>query len=150
MNPTLTTRGVFAPHTWSSPQIARMFKNLSALPLASTLEEIDNQVSTTFHEALAWMVQYHPHTDPFIICPESNDGLKIPNKEIFLSGTTKEFFFFGANGALEIRKQGPAYKQEIKDLLAIRYNFKQLYLCYSKLGADGCNVWGDDMFDRSQ
>lgn len=146
----ITTQSIFAPHVWSLPQLARMFENISNASLASSLEEINKQVLEAFDESLAWTRLHHPSADRFVTCPEGNRNLKILNKDIFISGTVKEFFFFGENGALEVRKQGPVYHREVRELLAMNYNFQQLYVCYAKLGADGCTVWGDDILDKNK
>ncbi len=145
----MRTANISPPHQWSSRQFQKMFEILSSMPLAKTNIEIDDQVQTSFNNALKWMEEEYPSDEIFRICPSGLGSFKIETHDISISGTNGEFFFFGANGALEVRKQKPVQDKEIKDLLAMKYNFKQLYVCYAKLGADGCNVWGDDMFDRS-
>lgn len=147
-----TNKGVFAPWKWGHKHIEIMFDILSQMPLANSIYEIGKQANDAFSQAGTEFVMIKNSLKPvpkdLQSFPSFRSEDRLKGLPIAAAVTTREFFLYGENGALEVRKLG-----QLTGLTDVFYFAKELLqenrLCYAKAGKDGRDVWGRNMFAPS-
>ena len=138
-------KGVYSPHVWKSSHLNNTFKRFSQKPPASSPRQASDQFDSAFANAI---LDKTTQGEVFKSIPLFQNGVEVAAIRMTVCATHGEAFIYGNNGALEVRKLGRMF-ENIIDLAfhATKKTFLLQRLYYAKAGADGRDVWGNDMHD---